>query len=67
MEQLSLWEEPAPIVWHQHLDVRYADGTREITCCDDWRPHVYRLDCIYSGYAEAVRAEDCEICYPKKK
>lgn len=61
--QPGLWDiSPPPVIWHQHMELHYQGGEREIVCCQQKQPHTYRLDNIYGGFVEAVPAEECLIC-----
>lgn len=68
MSQLSLWEEPQPIIWHHHIEVRYQGGAREIVCTGDVKPRQYRKDGIYAGFiGGAFTPDDCPICNPQRE
>ena len=60
--QVSLWDAPTPaVIWHQHMELHYQGGEREIVCCQR-KPQKYRTDNIYAGFVEAVPESSCSIC-----
>ena len=70
MRQLTLWNEPAPVV-HHLIECHYVGGRRRILCTanpDDWREP--EPDNIYAGFIDqpvAYRATGrCMICDAKE-
>lgn len=62
--QLSLWDEPAPIIWHHHIEVHYYDGSREVVCSADGSKR--RRDNSYAGFVGHAHPDECQICNAKQ-
>ncbi len=66
--QLTLWEEPAPVIMHHSIEVGWQSGYREIVCTARTprpnRPGDYEN---YAGFVgSAALPQECRICNPQK-
>lgn len=78
-EQLPLWNleniameeskppEHTPPRLHNHMELHYDNGDREIVCCSAPGPRIYRKDNSYAGFVGMpMQAEQCSICNQRK-
>jgi len=70
MQQLSLWEEPQPVIMHNHMEVIWLSGHREIYCANSPerpadRPGDWQWEAGFVGLP--MLPEACTLCHPAKK
>lgn len=67
VNQLSLWEEPTPVIMHNHIEVVYQSGYRETYCtAGSYRPYRSGESVNEAGYVgQPQKPEECSICNRK--
>ncbi len=67
MKQLTLWEEPQPILMHHHIEVVYLSGFRETICTAQPVRNKHDDYELEAGFVGGALPDDCQICHPKRE